>query len=407
MKKFFTVAVCAILSVFAIAQTYNMQIKLKSGETIDYKTTDVEKVTFEEESTPPVPPQGVFEVEFDLQDLTSTSCKLKITPSNDTRYYAYIWVRDFMQNQQGGLLSDRQILDTCIPDPEFDNKCYTGETVLTLENAIPGSQFVAVVFDAKAKDGETVKVYPYAIKLNEGLSSEPQFEITDQVIGFEDVSFHAKAKDPNGFVIARVLQKSYFESHGETVMQNLYFMLHNASVDKLINLSDYVKENGAYGECDFYFDNLVPGTEYVAAVFYVDPTNDDQTKILDWNYTRWDFTTKTPTTAPTLELTNAKKTRNNDGTINISFHAKATNAARARFGAKRESEMLYGEAFDKASDIWFGFKQMSASDLDLLNSPEGIDIYVPNFELDDEWYVVMRVTDEQGGNKSCSAKLEF
>jgi len=406
MRKIFTLTLCAILSVVAMAQTtHNMQIKLKTGELITYKTTDVENIKFEEENTPN-PPQGAFEAEFLLQELTSTSCKVKITPSNDTRYYAHIWMSDFMTNENGGLLPDKTIIETCIPDPAFDSKCHVGETVVKLENGIPEGQFVVIVFDAEAQYGKDVPVFSYRIKLNEGLDPEAQFEITNQVIGFEDVSFHAKAKDPSKFMIARVLEKSYFDKHGETVMQNLYFMLQNASVEKLVELSEYVKDNGAYGEKDFYFNGLKPNTEYTAAVFYVDPTNDDVSTIYDWNYTRWDFTTKTPSSKPTLELTNAKKTRNTDGTINISVHAKATNATKALMFVRTLSDVQSVD-LDNASDLYFGMKGLTAAQLEQLNSPEGLDIYIPSYDMDDEWCLIMRVIDAEGGRASSAAVLEW
>lgn len=407
MKKVFTIAFCAMLSVLgATAQTHNMQIKLKSGETVTYKTTDVTNVTFEEESTPIPPQPGVFDVEFDLQELTSTSCKLKVTPSDDTRYYAGIWTRDWMQNPNGGLLPDAKIIESCIGDPYYDDKCFTGETVLTFENGVPELELVAVVFDAFAKEGVDAEVFTYSIKLNQGAAAEAQFEISNQVIGFEDVKFHAKAKDSSKFMIARVLEKSYFEKYGEAVMQRLYFMLNNDS-GALSSMAEYVKENGAYGERDFYFANLKPNTEYVAAVFYVDPENEDVNEIYDWNYTRWDFTTKAPTTKPTLELTNAKKIKNTDGSISISVHAKATNAVYAIYKAGT-IEWMTAYDLDGASDLYVLGLKVSASDLEKLNSPEGLDIFIPScFEKDGDYGFVMRVKDAEGGRTTVGVELTY
>ncbi len=417
MKKLFTVALCAIVSVLAMAQTHNMQIKLKSGEVVTYKTTDVDNIKFEEENTPTPPPSGAFEVEFYLQELTSTSCKVKITPSDETKYYAHIWQREFMLNPNGGLLSDMDILKTCVPDPRYDERCYTGETVLSEDKCVPGSQFLVVVFDAKAKVDNAgqeilpVPVYTYGIKLTEGLNDEPQFELSEQVIGYEDVRFHAKAKDPNGFLSARIVPKPYFDKHGETVMQSLYYMYQNASVEKNISFSEYVKQNGAYGECDFYFDHLVPNTEYVVAVFYMDPENDDVINVYDWNYTRWDFTTKAATTKPTLELTNAKKTRNADGTINISVHAKATNAVKAVIGARSATEVAsFSDINDvtQVSDLWVGMKWLTSSQVEQLNTPEGYDIYIQGMDdINNECCFLMRVKDAQGGTATCAAVLEW
>lgn len=402
MKKIFTVALCALFSIAMMAQqTHNIQIKLKSGETIEYKTSDVENITFEEVAPEP----EKFSVEITLDELASSSFSVTITPTNNTKYYASVWTKEFMTNADGSWLTDNELINTCVPDPDFDTKCYTGKCTIDGNNYLPGSELVVIVFDAEARNGKSVEVFKYGIKLNEGQNPEDQFTLSEQEIGFTDVSFHATANDPNGFVMACVLEKSYFDKHGETVMQNLYFMINNAAVEKQIDISDYVAQNGAYGECDFYFDGLKANTEYVAAVFYVDPTNEDPTKVYDWNFTRWDFTTKEATNEPTIEVTNVKTTKNSDGTVDISLHVKTTNATRVLCAPKAASdvEKYLGEDPETWSDLYISFG--GRPEVDKMNSPEGADITFPGLD-DMDYYILARAKNAEGGTKTSVVKVE-
>lgn len=405
MKKIYIALLCAFLPCICMMaqQSTQMQIKLKTGQTVQYDTNDVERITFAEEDQPEVP----FAVTINLKELTSTFFKVAISPSDDTKYYASIWTSDFMSNSDGSWLPDDMLIETCIPDPDFDSKCHTGACELSMENCLPGSRYVVIVFDADAKTGKAVEVFKYGVRLNEGLNPDPQFMLSNQEVGFTDVSFHATANDPDGFVIARVLEKVYFEKYGETVVQNLYYMLQNAAVDRRMSLSEYVNQNGAYGERDFYFDNLKPGTEYVAAVFYVNPTNNDPTAVYDWNYTRWDFTTKEATSAPLLEVTNLKKTKNMDGTVNLSFHAKATNATTVIYGCREASdvEQYSSEDPETWSDLYIGFARLQSSELESINSPEGLDKTIQGLD-DKDWYLLLRAKDSEGGTKTCVVKAE-
>lgn len=404
MKKTFTLLCACFFCIAMVAQqTHKMQIKLKTGETVEYMTSDVDNITFEEEQPDP----GTFSVNFKLDELTSSSFTLTITPTSNTKYYASVWTKEFMTNEDGSWLADNQLIETCIPDPDYDSKCYTGTCVLNGSNYLPGAELAVIVFDAEARDGKNVEVFKYGIKLNEGLSQEDQFTLSDQEVGFTDVKFHATANDPNGFIMARVLEKSYFDKHGETVMQNLYFMINNAAVEKLMDISDYVRQNGAYGECDFYFDNLKSNTEYVAAVFYVDPTNEDPTKVYDWNFTRWDFTTKEATNLPTLEISNVKKTKNSDGTINITLNAKSSNAAKAYCAPKLASdvEKYLDEDPETWSDLYISFSPLYSSQLERMNSPEGCDLEFNGID-DGDYYILMRVKNTEGGTKTVVTKVE-
>lgn len=405
MKKIFTGMLCAfLLCASSMAQTtHKMQIKMKSGETVEYNTTDVKNITFSEGQPEP----QEFTVDFSNYEVTSSSVKVTVVPSNSTRYYANIWIKSYMTNPDGSWLDDKTLIQACIPDPDFDKKCYSGEQTIEKTNLLPGSELVLIVFDAEAKTGAEAKVFKYDMKVSEGQTQEDQFTFSGQEIGFTDVKFHVKAKDPKGFVMARVVKKADFESYGETVMQNLYFGINNSAVDKLIKISEYVKMNGNYGECDFSFDRLLPGTEYTAAAFYVDPENNDPTNVYDWNYTRWDFTTKEATSAPELEVTNVTKTDNADGTVNISLHVKTTNAATIYCAPKEASgvEPYLNEDWEKWSNFFISFKALSQAHVDAANSETGADVTFQNLPKAN-YYILTRAINSEGGTKTDAQKVQ-
>lgn len=404
MKKIFTGILCAFLfGAMAMAQqTHTMQIKMKSGETVKYNTTDVENITFSEEA--PMPEE--FAVTFNTDEITSNSVKVTVTPTNNTRYYAYFWIKSYMINPDGSWLSDDMLVATCAPDPDFDNKCHTGVATISGSNYMPGAEIVLIVFDAEAKTGKTVEVFKYDVKIPDGAVQEDQFVFSNQQIDFTKVSFHVKANNPDGFVMARVVKTEDFESYGETVMQNLYFGINNSAVDKLIKISEYVKMIGDYGEQDFSFENLKPGTKYTAAAFYIDPENNDPTNVYDWTYTRWDFVTPEATSAPMLEVSNAIKEQTGGGKVSIKLHIKAANAVEIRCTPKTVAELseYLNDDYETWGDLFFGFRTMSQSIVDAANTPEGTDVVFQNIP-DDDYYVIARAKNSEGGTKTQVVKV--
>lgn len=74
MKKIFTTIVCAFLfSMATIAQVkHTIRIEMKSGEVVEYTTTDLSNMTFKEETTEtPVDPQPQGEI-IELSDIQQT-----------------------------------------------------------------------------------------------------------------------------------------------------------------------------------------------------------------------------------------------------------------------------------------------------------------------------------------------
>lgn len=404
MKKIFTGMLCAFLfSMMAVAQqTHTMQIKMKSGETVEYKTTDVENITFSEET--PMPEK--FTVTFTTDEITSNSVKVTVTPSNNTKYYAYLWIKSYMVNPDGTWHKDDVLVATCAPDPDFDSKCHTGVATITGSDYMPGAELVLIVFDAEGKTGKAVEVFKYDVKIPEGAAQEDQFVFSNQQVDFTSVSFHVKANNPDGFVMARVVKTEYFESYGETVMQNLYFGINNSAVDKLIKISDYVKTIGAYGEQDFSFTKLLPGTKYTAAAFYIDPNNDDPTNVYDWTYTRWDFTTPEATTVPLLEVSDVKKVDNGDGTVTITLHIKTSDAKEIRCTPKTYAEIskYLNDDYETWGNLFFGFRPLSQSITDAANTAEGTDVMFSNLP-NDNYYVITRATNSEGGTKTLVEKV--
>lgn len=404
MKKFLLSVLCAAFSMAMMAQqSHTMQIMMKSGQTVNYNTDDVESITFTEEN----PGTEVFSVDFQTIELTPTSVLVTISPSDDTKYYASIWTKQFMTNPDGSWLDDKTLIKTCIPDPDFESKCHTQEFTVSGYNYLPGSELVLIVFDAAAQTGADVEVFKYAITTPDGQAQEDMFTLTDKEVGFTDVSFHAQADDPSACFMAWVLKTSDFERYGTTVMQNIYFALNNAAVDRLISISEYIGQNGVYGESDFYFDGLLANTGYTVAVFYVNPQNDDPTNVYDWNYTRWDFTTKEATSAPTIEVSDIVKTSNANGTVDISCHVKTTNAASIRIAPREASavEPYFGDDYEVWSNLFVaGFSQLSASKVEEANSDTGTEVSWSGID-DVDYYILARATNSEGGTKTIAIKV--
>ena len=415
MKKILFGIFCALLcSVMTIAQEATtqrkMQIKLNSGQTVEYLTKDVEKITFAEQAPEP----QEFAIEFEQLELTSTSVKIKIKPNNNTTsyYVSRLMMQNFMQSSDGQWLPDKDLINTFLSDLDFKDKCQSGEYTVSATNLLPGAELCLVAFEAAAKQGDPAnfKCFKIGFTVPSGQQQESQFTITQTNVGYTDASFHVVAKDASQLFMAWCVKKDYADSKGSSIMQNIYYGMQNTAVDRQQTLSQFLDENGKIGEGDFTFSKLEPNTEYTVLAYYVDRNNSDPTNVYDWNFTRLDFTTKAAEQGVTLEVTNVTKTANADGTVTISFHAKTTNAKTVYAMPKLASatEPYLSEDWEKWSNLFVGgYRPLPASAVESFNSETGGDYNWGGLGFDPgDYYLLVRAINEQGKTKTLAIKIE-
>lgn len=191
-------------------------------------------------------------------------------------------------------------------------------------------------------------------------------------------------------------------------MQNCMFAINNDAVEQLVSISEYVAANSKKIDGDFSFRGLKENTEYSILAFYVDPANNDPTKVYDWNYTRLDFTTKKADEDVGLTVTDVTKTTDPSGYVTISCRIKTDNATKIVGSPKLASatEPYLGEDWETWSDLFVGgFAQFPASDRDAMNSSEGGVKTWEGLALGD-YYLLVRSYNEQGKTKTVAVKVE-
>ncbi len=422
MRKYIFGMVCALLCTLTTTAQDDvqrkMQIKLTSGQTVEYLTKDVENITFTEEDAPDPPTPAEFSVEFVQEELTSSSIRVKIKPNDPTkRYYvSRMMTQTYMKDANGNWFSDVDIIKTFVDDPDFAQSCHTGEFTVSANNLIPGAKLSFHVFDAAAQVGaggnvaalKGFKSFNFGFTVPSGDKVEDQFTITNTALGYTDASFHVVADDPSQTFVTYVFEKSYVDSKGEAVVQNCMFAINNDAVEKLMTISEYVAAYGKKIDGDFSFSGLKENTEYSILAFYVDPTNNDPTAVYDWNYTRLDFTTKKAEEGVGLEVSEVTKTVDASGYVTISCRIKTTDATKIIGVPKLASatEPYLGEDWESWGDLFVGgFGQYPASEREAMNSPEG---YVKTWVgLDPgDYYVLVRAYNSQGKTKTVAVKVE-
>lgn len=396
------------------ATQHKMQVKLKNGNTVEYLTSDVENITFAEVEQPQ---PTEFSVEFEQEELTSSSVKVKIIPNDKTkRYYvSRMMTQTYMTKENGDWLSDVDIIKTFVDDPDFAQACHTGDFTVSANNLIPGAKLSFHVFDAAAQVGkggntaalEGFKSFNYGFTVPEGPKVDDQFSIDPTNIGYTDASFHITASDQSQTFMAYIFEKDYVDSKGAAVVQNCMFAINNDAVEKLMSISEYVAAYGKKIDGDFTFSGLKENTQYSVLAFYVDPTNDDPTNVYDWNFTRYDFTTQAAQTGVGLEVTNVTKTVDASGYVTISCNIKTTDATKIYAQPNPASRV---DSYEDDPEIWSdlavgGFRALSSSETDEANSAAGLTKTWSGLDPDD-YYVTVRAYNAQGKKKTVKIKVE-
>lgn len=414
MKKTFTVfagMLCAFFFGFAMTaqQTHTMQINLRSGETVEYTTDEVLNVTFDQGTV-----SNEFSVSFTVDELTQSSVSVTITPSNNTQYFAMILTKGWIINPDGSYLSDKDIIESYVADPNYENRCYTGTQTLSGESYKPGTQLTVIAFDAAARyDTSNYEVFKQDVTIQSG-DVEDQFVISNLVATSTGVSFHAKANDHTKPFIAVALQKSYFDKYVENgeEMQRFYYILDNAA--GTANMSSYVSPNCKYDEADFSFTEaasveMKPNTKYIVAVFYVNPTNDDVYTIYDWNYTYQAFTTLEAQTLPTIEVTNVSMSPNTTsyaGYYDYFATIKTTNAKSIYICPATAAKVEpYLDSLAESDPLFFGGRSLYSSQIEQANNT-GYDWTVEGFDNGESEYIIALVVDENGGRAATAVKIQ-
>lgn len=142
MKKIFTTIVCAFLfSMATIAQVkHTIRIEMKSGEVVEYTTTDLSNMTFKEETTEtPVDPQPQGEI-IELSDIQQT-------PNADGTVNISVKIKTINASTI-----------RCTPKPAGDVEPYLNEDPETWSNIFFGFKTLSAdqVTEANSADGCTL-----------------------------------------------------------------------------------------------------------------------------------------------------------------------------------------------------------------------------------------------------------
>lgn len=298
MKKIYTI-LAVLMTFFCVsAQTTEERNRLvvteKSGEQTAFKVENIESISFEyvNEGT------DGFGVDITCSSIDITGATITFTPNESSTYYiARVMSKKDLQAYQcydkNGNLDDAATLKYVTNNPYIDNYAHIGTYTMTVNNLIPGTEYVALAFEYYT---DVDKVDHKEFKTSEG-EIDAKFVASDIVADYRKATVNITANNNGEAWTYYLMEKEWYLTYDEPV-QNCYYGLYNTFVidpNKYNNsFSEYLKSVALYGDQTITLNNLESDKEYVLAVFNIDINTTDPTQIYDWYYLPVEFKTLTP-----------------------------------------------------------------------------------------------------------------
>lgn len=255
-----------------------------------------------------------FYVTITINDITSDSAIAKAVPNQEDVNYFF---RVFTQQEfsaWGILNDDMEIFKYIIESPYSNDYIVKGETTINCTDLAPNFEYIAIAFNVDtyedvASGATELQLFRKEFKTLDAPEVDPKtlFTYENLVVGHTTFSLDVtpvKGDDKlwTYYIFEKANYNEYLTKSRHQVVMRAYFGLYNLRGEYNVHnqtsltfnefINDYM---GQYGKTTIInYEPLKPASEYVVAMFYMDPEVEDPTIVYDYNFAAVNFTTETP-----------------------------------------------------------------------------------------------------------------
>lgn len=326
-----------------------------------YMGDTTEKVTrLNVSTTAPGAVEEEFYVRITVSDITSNSAIVKATPNREDVKYFF---RVFPQQEFiafGILNNDREIFNYILESPFSNDYIVKGEKTLNCTDLAPNLDYIAIAFNADNYENVVAGAEPLQLVRKEFTTEDapevdPTTLFTYENLETSHTSFSLDVTPVKGddklwayYVFEKQYYNEYLAKSRHQVVTRAYFGLYNLYQEyNILNhleltFNEFINEyHGNFGKATIEsYESLKHSTEYVVAIFYMDPEVDDPTVVYDYDYVAVNFETDVPDESmkATMDVQGPVIEKEDFG-YTVSFNvAVDNNAAKLRYGAAAWNE---------------------------------------------------------------------
>ena len=271
-----------------------------------------------EASSDPIPADE-FEIEIEIKDIKATSATAIAKPNSSANRYYFRVITKMELDAFGIYNDDYQIFEYIIENPNSGDWVTQGETTLNCRLAAE-TDYLAVAFNFENWEDmhnqvAEMKLFRKAFTTPEGEPVDPNSLFITENLSTTHTNFSLDVTPTLGedahWTYYIWTKDSYEQTLATEAKANIvmrsYFGLNNIAVEQGYGFGDIIQTD-KLGKKGFNtisaYEPLNNDTEYVAVIFYVDPTITDPTEVYDYNYVAVEFKTLAPSadTVATLDV---------------------------------------------------------------------------------------------------------
>ena len=362
----------------------------------------------------PIAPE-LFDVEFEVKDITATSASVTATPNSTANRYYFRVITKMELDAFNIYNNDYQIFEYIIENPSSGDWITQGRTTLDCRLAAE-TDYLVVAFnfenwEAMHNKVDEMKLFRYAFSTPKGEPIDASTLFTTSNLVTNHTNFNldvTPAKADQQWTYYIWTKKSYDETLANEARANIvmrsYFGLNNIAVEQGYSFGDIIQEDklGRKGAATISaYQTLKNDTDYVVVLFYVDPTTVDPTSVYDYNYVAVPFRTASPSTdiLASLEVSDAVITK--DGfKYNVNFGVKTNQyAIDLKIGAQLWNNYDFAKYWDPNDwsqiQAFFMFRtSVEAETLAAAKTAEGTTVSFPGVDKDDYVFFFEAINEE-------------
>ncbi len=362
----------------------------------------------------PIDP-SLFDVEFEVEDITATSATVTATPNSSANRYYFRVITKMELDAFNIYNDDYQIFEYIIENPNSGNWITQGRTTLDCKLAAE-TDYLAVAFNFENWENmhnkvDEMKLFRYAFHTPKGEPIDASTLFTTSNLVTNHTNFNldvTPAKADQQWTYYVWTKKSYDETLANEAQANIvmrsYFGLNNIAVEQGYSFGDIIQDDklGRKGAATISaYQTLKNDTDYVVVLFYVDPETVDPTSVYDYNYVAVPFRTAEPSTdiVASLEVSDAVITK--DGfKYNVNFRVTTNEyATDLKIGAQLWNNYDFEKYWDPNDwsqiQAFFMFrKSVEPETLAAAKTAEGTTVSFPGVDKDDYVFFFEVINEE-------------
>ncbi len=408
----------------------NNNLKAATDYVIIAFYNDGEKVFREAVSTTIPDADGEFFVQLGVNDITSKSATITAKVNNsEVNYFCRVIANMELAYTDG---TDIDLMKYCMENPYRNEYFRKGDVTFTYD-AAPKMDYTVVAFnldtfnDVVGGFAEAVVFKaPFSTPDTEPVDPDTLFKRSNLNIDYSGFSLDVTPTlGEDAFWSYYVFEKSSYDqalkrNYNQVVMESYYGLQgllaeYNYSIQDLVlaGEAEYLDFNGFLHEfmgktgtqTITNYEALKPNTEYVIALFYMNPEVVDPTVIHDYNYVPVTFRTLSSSNYAWLDVSNAIVEKSESYGYDVNFVVKTdNNAADIKVGAQMwdsfEFEKYWNPEDWSSIEAYFTFrKSISADALANAKTSEGAVIAFPGLDAGDYVFFFEALTESNNATQ--------